>query len=619
MTSQPTSDFDYDADLVEHLFALDEDTSTRVRPTRRAARARADKVAPPGLRRSTRQPGRRVATKQTASPRPVLRVAAPVREQTPPRIRPSTRGRLVAGSLALTGAVVTLVVGAFVVLQAVFPWMTLFDHDAVATPPPLPRVVDARAIADLGPSLAEQVVTQVIGTDPGTFGAWTASKVTSTVSAPSLGFGCDPTDGLSPVVGRSRSWVRGSGTTAADSVTLSVRAYPAGGGAVALDGIAQAAVACEAASLGTAGVDVGVEAVTISSRRSSALVWRRGDVLVIAAVEAHGLAGSPSVYADALHQVDDALDAALVGPCLDPQGTTDQATRSPYLNRDAYLGHHVNEEVRFVRSSGMRRAERTTRDPVVKIPSPTVAVPVLDTLPAPLVPTPTSGPTALPAAVAPPVVPQAPSKPTLAREVQRGVEDTTGPGCGWAFTAQQIPPFDATKAASLFEKDVSTAEHALDRTWTRWQKARVAYYRHFARYLDAAADYRHYAHRIAKISAAWNVIAVARDAYTTAYAAWQDAMSARSVWQIDHDQAKVDYQAAKATCHQQNQEPTDPPSATEPTSDPSTAPTPSASPSAPTVQCPPQRPTILDEDAPSVVPKPSPDPQAQLPAPRTSP
>lgn len=586
----------------------------------------------------TTQPGKRrlvvvsdPVVDRTSSHVPSRTPSAAVPATPAPRrvaLRRRTGGRIAGGSILLSCGVVGVVVVTFLAMGAVFPWLAIFDS---SNDQPLASVdhpvAEVRTVADPGPSPAENVVDAVMSTSLPVFTGWDEAKQTNTIGALSLGFGCDPKDGLSPAVATTRGWVTADGT---ESVTLSARAYSAGAGAVAIDGLNAAALACDDAWVETPAVSgLGVESTQITSEHAATLTWRRGDVLMVAQVTSNGSAGNPGAYAEALHRLDDVLDDALTTTCLDQGSESDDSTRSPYINRSAYTGQHVTEDVLRPAPTRPSAEERIGSDPdlstvlddpvIASGTAPSAVTPVGD-LPAVPNPLPTAGPLSLPVPVAYPVVPSRPAEPADTRQVTRSVADTTGPGCGWAFTGQAAPQFDATAAEAAYAKKVTAAQEVLGRAWSRWQNAKVAFYAAYADYLVAASRYDTYAAEVARVRAAWQVIAYARAAFYTEHANWQAAVDARNAWLADRAAARADYLADQQECRHQTQNP--PPSV--PTAAPTTAPTPTSTPTvAPTsgptsgpgttLVCPPVRPSILDEPTPTVPVSPTPRPEAQLP------
>lgn len=574
------------------------------------------------------------AARAEQSQRPVRRLHA-----LGPGTRVATeRPRGTVLSLGVTGGSLLAAAAVFTALAMLFPWLnplTGDDADPTGASDTVPAA-QARTVGTGGPTPAEGVVEGLINADLPGFGTWDTQRRNASITAPSLGFGCDPKDGLSPTVARSRTY---SDETGRETVSVSARAYPAGGGAVALDGITQATDRCEDAWTSTPGVDVGIEAVHVESRRVAALVWRRGDVLVTAAVTTAGRAGSPSAHTDALRHLDEVLTEQLRTTCANPDAPAEAAARSPYLNRRNYAGHHKGEKIHRPASSRLP-AEETAAAPIVAIPAPAVEQPYAPERPTPPNPLPTAGPTALPTEVLPATQPDAPTKPRLVAEVKRAIADTVGPGCGWAFTGQQAPNFDAEHADAVFDENVAQAQVRLDRKWNRWQDAKIAYWRAYEQYQTRAAAYLDYLAALEQVAVAWQVIEDARADYYTALADYEQARETLKQWRKDRRKARAEYQAALAECRDlaanpPTTNPTGNPTGS-PTSDPTTSPTTGPNPSPTTgpnpatpnqpvqptqpaapeaPQCPPERPDILDEAPPTVPSSPVPAPEAQLPTP----
>lgn len=493
------------------------------------------------------------------------------------------RKRMLLGSAGLAVGTVAVAAATFLGLQAIFPWLAL--HPDADDNPPIPDAptATARLVSGGDVTPAERVVNEVLGTDLPSFEGWKATDEISTISSPSLGFGCDPKDGLAPVTAASKT-VSNDSTT----VTISVRAYPAAGGALAVDGIEEAAHICDAAWVETPTLAPGIDVTQVRSRHVSTLVWRRGDVLVLVSTNN----GSPSTYSDAVNRLDDTLESALVGSCVDPNAGVEQAPRSPYLNRSRYEGHFRAETVARPPVVGKRTAEDRSTAPVVDIPAPAVTQPVAGDRPPAPYPAPLTGPTTLPDEVLPAVMPEAPVAPAKSARVARAVPDAAGPGCGWAFTGQVAPAFDSDKAEAAYARAAAKTERRLLRAWRTWQHEKVAYYSAYAAYLEHADVYNTYVLSLAKVRDAWAVIETARSEYYAALAVWQESVTARKEWKIDRAEAKALYEQTIADCAEAE---------LDPEYDPTLWP-----------ECPAERPAILDETAPDVPEKPEPSPEAQL-------
>lgn len=546
---------------------------------------------------------------------------APARAARPAQPRPVRKPKKVTGRFAVATTLMSLVLVtvlavSFLGMTSGLPWLDDSGTDPIAAvDTPQPSIA---AISDPGASPAETALGQVISTGLPALATWDISEVSTSVAAASFGFGCDPRDGLAPVAARSKSFARPDGTA---TVSVSVRAYPAGGGAVALDGMAAAATDCADAYLDyvpSTVDDLGVDREQIASDRVAALVWRRGDVLVSASVTANRRAGDPGAYADSFALLDEALAGALTDVCLDPAAGAEEAARSPYLDRSTYAGRFATETVERP-DSKVKSAEKRSKFPVVPDPAPQVKVPTITDLPVVPSPAPTQGPNRLPAPAPSPTLPTAPAEPTLTAEVSYGVEDPEGPGCGWAFTAQTAPVFDSAAAQADYDKAVAKAQARLDADWRTWQKAKIGYYKAYDSYLKTARTYRAYARQVEEARTAWAAIETARANYYAAVAAWQVTVDVRDAFLADLAAAKTEYAADKAACKAAPTTPATstatptPTSPTTPGQTPTPTPTVDPTPEDPDLVCPPVRPTILDEPTPSVAPSPTPPAEAQLP------
>lgn len=220
------------------------------------------------------------------------------------------------------------------------------------------------------------------------------------------------------------------------STTLSIEAYGAGFGERILNDQHQAAVTCDA-SVGRQGA-LGPRGFAARHGAIAELRWREGDVIL--ALANYNGAGS-GVLAGLANSVD-ARAKAILGPiCVALDAPAEDARRNP----------RSNDYTAFV-----------TAQPVA-IPA-GVSPPDVSLLngPLPSVPPPAPG-----SVTTPPSAPVAPAPPPVPM-VQVLTEDPTGPGCGWAFSGETAPVFDASAAARDAKTQTSLAQSRLSYAWSQW-------------------------------------------------------------------------------------------------------------------------------------------------------
>lgn len=505
---------------------------------------------------------------------------------------------------------------AYVLLHQAFPWMTMFPddhpHAAQANPAPVKPV----SIHTPGPVPAQLVVHRVVWSDPPMFASrWAATAPQPGVPAWPLAAACGPPNGPSPVVAASRGWARGSGAGVNDTwVNLSVQAYGAGEGALALKRISQQLRSCGSVSNPPM---LGVEAVRGDTSQGSMVAWRRGDVVVLGTVR-HG---SLDEFKQVWRRTDRHLDAALTGVCLDQQSTMADVVRSPYAGRRQFKG--LGDTPTIIPAPSTAPSPLPSPAPggptpsEVPIPAPTIPAPALSI---PARPSDPVQPAGLPAPVPQPDMPTAPTQPPGQLAVYHRIPDPRGPGCGWAFTRQRGPAYDAQQAQRNYQAEQVAARNRLQAQWTQWQRDRVSYFVAYAEYAQAMGAYSQYAAEVAAVAAQWNRVWGIRNAYESALASWKAAVDARSSFYAAQNAAAQQYQAALAKCQQsghrqsqsaqqgnaQRQSKKKPPKPN-PKPPPKPAPKPPPKPA-----CPPPRPAILSQQAPGVPPEPA-APDASFP------
>jgi len=504
---------------------------------------------------------------------------------------PSSGRRL---STTSAGAVVALVAVAFAVVTALgltrlgvplLPRQTAAAANPTPTPSP---TIDQVSLAS---SPAQGVITRMLG--PAVVTGWTPAGAVAWSGGTPFDSPCGrPT--VDAVLSGARVYSVGS-----RQVVLTVSAYTAGSGAVAirdwaarLGTCAAAPVRVSAPAVPTTDAFVATLPAAGGEAGATAIFWRRGDVVAVIAVPTPG---APSL-ATLAAQVDPALVTALTGVCVNPASTVADAARSPWVERGQFVG-------------------LTSPVPVTMAPSPT-PVPPAGVTPVPTTWTPTPlpsisypqrpadpvWPTDLPTGgLASPVAPSvlAPA-PTLSIVPSR-LDDPVGPGCGWAFTGQSAPPFDAGTEAVTAQGRVAQATEDLAAAQQAWQASVVTYWQAVADYTAQVTAYTAYAAGVRDVARAWDRISALRTAYADAVTAYNAAVAAREQFLLDQAAAQTAYDNAVAVCAAIS------PSAT-PTDTAAPTGTSSATSTPTGPECPPVVPPILGQLPPTIPPLPTPPP-----------
>ena len=128
------------------------------------------------------------------------------------------------------------------------------------------------------------------------------------------------------------------------------------------------------------------------------------------------------------------------------------------------------------------------------------------------------------------------------------LDDPVGPGCGWAFTGQVGPPYDATAEAVAAQGRVAQAQLDLSVAQQAWQANVVQYWSQVADYTTQADAYSAYAAAVRKVAVAWDRITAERTAYAAAVDTYNAAAAAREQFLLDQAAAQTDYDTAVALC-----------------------------------------------------------------------
>jgi hypothetical protein len=211
-------------------------------------------------------------------------------------------------------------------------------------------------------------------------------------------------------------------------------------------------------------------------------------------------------------------------------------------------------------------------------------------------------PAELPTPMEAPVTPVRPSAAPAATTYPSRLDDTVGPGCGWAFTGQVKPPFNEGQETLLAQTRAQQALADLALRQQDWQSATLDYWEAVPLYQTQVQAFAAYAKAVQQVALAWDAIAKQRTDYDTALAAYNAAVEARSQFFLDLAAAQTAYDDATAACQAQ---PSDTPTPSD-TASPSSTPSSTA-----TATCPPPVPPILTQTPPAVPlpPTPPPDPR----------
>ncbi len=456
-----------------------------------------------------------------------------------------------------------------------------------ATPTPTPSASIDRV--SLATSPAQGVITRMLG--PAVVAGWTPAGAMAWSGGTPFDAPCGRPS-VDAVLSGARVYSIGS-----RQVVLTVSAYTAGSGAVAVRDWAARLGTCAAApvrvSAPGAPTSDAFEATLSAAGGASgatAIFWRRGDVVAVIAVPAADAPGMPVLAA----QVDPALVTALTGVCANQASTVADAVRSPWVVRDQFIGLTLPVRVTVAPSPTPVPPAGVTPAPVSWSPAPLPSIshpqrPADPVWPADL-------PTGEPASPVPPTV-LLPA-PTLSVVPSR-IDDPAGPGCGWSFTGQLAPPFDARNEAAIAQGRVVQATEDLAAAQQAWQTSVVAYWQAVADYSAQATAYTAYAASVRDVARAWDRISALRTAYADAVTAYNAAVAAREQFLLDQAAAQTAYDDAVAVCQAVS------PSAT-PTGSPTSTASPAGTPATP--ECPPPVPPILGQLPPPVPPLPTPPP-----------
>lgn len=512
----------------------------------------------------------------------------------PPR---TPRGRRVTGqpsstprhpSSVVAGAIVTVMAGALCVLTVValsFAGISVLPRSEAA-PAPSPSPTPSLSRVALVSTPAQQVIQTTLTADIGP--GWRAASDLSWTGGTPFDSSCGR-----PAVDAALAATRVFDIPGRQ-VVVTVSAYTAGAGAVALKGWNDVIAACSgavvsASATATPGAEALVAGLAAADSRPAAAVlfWRRGDV--VASVTTVGT--SPTGLAEGAARVDGALLAPMSGRCVNISSALADAGRSPWVATGFQGGAFTG---------------LTTAVPVHVTPLPLPTAPAgVAGVPSTYVPTPVPSvsfpvrpadpvyPADLPTPMATPETPVRPSPAPSVTTYPSRLDDTVGPGCGWAFTGQVKPPFNEGQEAVLAQTRAQQALADLALRQQDWQTATLDYWEAVPLYQQQVQAFAAYASAVQQVALAWDTISAQRAAYDAALAAYNTAVEARTQFFLDLASAQAAYDAATAACQTLPTDSASPSDTASPSSSPSASPT-------STDGCPPVIPPILLETPPAV-------------------
>lgn len=467
----------------------------------------------------------------------------------------------------MIGSVVVAAVGSLALANVnTMAWFGL-DEGADAAPPAT-TVLDAE-----GETLAEQVVVQLVReSDPS---GWKAGKVNATVNDP-FSLTC---------LGERVAWASARTRTLSSDGgqgAVTALAYPAGAGATAHAQIVAAATVC---GEGHEENGLGVEGVGYRRGAAAVQVFRRGDVVVV--VSASPAERMPDE--EWLTDLDDRTAALLADRCLDLTSSPQDIGRNPWVDPESFTGRLTPVDV-AVPDVEVTTAEEVTTDPVVPLDVIAPALPEVPARPEPLVPEATDLPP-LPLEVERPTAPVPPAEPDLNGRAQLAIPDPEGPGCGWEFTGEAVPEFDAKEAETRHERAVTKEQQRLVDERVEFERGKVAFYRAWAEHERAATAYQSYVDEMTLVVAQWQVVIDARAEYVAEFEKYRRSRDAYDAFVAEQQEARETYDAQVEDCLELG----------------------GAFDGEVDTSCPPQIPAILSQTPPQLLPKPVPSALAQLP------
>lgn len=457
---------------------------------------------------------------------------------------------------------------------------------------------EAAAMLEMRTTPAESALTSALENGPA---GWNATGGIQTSEAAPPPYSC-PLPGKAPAAAISRTF-----DTSGTSVKVTLTAYTAGLGAEAMGELNAAFERCAGPAAFPGwdhmyGQKPGAEAYLASVNRSGnayrTASFRRGDVIAYVSGSADfGMLQSLSLA------VDNHLAAHVDPVCKDAASTAEQSERSLWATA-AYNPFRVSADVKIT-DPGLPAV--TGKEAPVKVSLPGPVLEFSEALPVPVPEYPVWP--LMPQPVPLPQEPQSPAPaPVLASKIRTLALDTSGPGCGWAFTATSAPVFDAAAAEKNNRAARTAASSKLTAGAKAWSSEVLQYWKDYGAFAKEVKAYTAYSAKVKEVNEAWNAIAADWTDYYTRAANYDLAVSQKEDFVLRHAAAEQEYEARIKECASRP-EPTPSPTpepSPEPTPSPTASPSPTATPEPePSPEpCDTSRPAILDEEEPEIPAKP---------------
>lgn len=435
--------------------------------------------------------------------------------------------------------------------------------------------------------------------------------------------------------------VLGTQVELSNGVTVTVSAFGAGQSAKARvsyrDGLRNCTGRNGSAGLisGSAPMAVGdYNGFSFASGGVSTNVWLHSDVMVTVSARDRNVVRNMSVAYR--NKINSELEAST---CLDARVTRDDANRSPYYGADNYTGWERGREVALEDAepgitagvyapgapfdgSGKRLGAYAHQE------GPTGLLERPDAPAKPESPLPAGVPANLPNAVPQPdtQITSVKSRPEPTTTVPERVEDPEGPGCGWAWTGQKAPIFDASEEKARADEAARKEVQRMREEYGEYQASVVANHNTTLQYNREADEYNAYVESYDTVAEQWEDINRKRSEYRERLDQYWEDMEAYENFEADLEEAQTAYDEDVQECRDNptvtEERLVTPEPAPAPTPQPSDgggeSPTPTPTPEVeevevPNPECPADRPEILDQQAPSV-PTPPTKPDVPLPS-----
>ena len=134
------------------------------------------------------------------------------------------------------------------------------------------------------------------------------------------------------------------------------------------------------------------------------------------------------------------------------------------------------------------------------------------------------------------------------------IKDTSGPGCGWAWSSQKAPTYDEQNLAKTQNEAVTKAQNEADQRATDYMKNRHYYSGSMVTYLEQADSWNRYVSQVDAVHEKWTWLTTQRGLIESSWRGYVDEHNSWFTFDDRKQAAKTTYDREVLTCNTANEE-----------------------------------------------------------------